>query len=62
MQNANEYRIRATVCRGASKRCKRPNLYLLDLADHYDRLAADIETQFAGSKPAAAGIQPEERK
>jgi hypothetical protein len=51
MRNATDYRNQAAACRRAAKLTKRPALYLLDLAEHYDRLAARLEVRFAGDKP-----------
>jgi hypothetical protein len=56
MIEAEEYRRRAATCRSAACLTTRPSLYLLDLAAHYDSLAAAIEAGNPLNKPSAAVV------
>jgi hypothetical protein len=58
MRNATSYRNQAAACRKAAKLGRRSSRYLLDLAEHYERLAAQMEAQFAGDKPGAEKNRP----
>ena len=55
MQNATDYRSLAAACRRAADMSKRRVPYLANLAEHYDRLAAQLDAQFSGDKPGAVG-------
>jgi hypothetical protein len=41
----------AAACRRASTHGNRPSLYLIDMAERYEREAADLEIAYAGDKP-----------
>jgi hypothetical protein len=53
MQSANDYRDQAAACRRASNRGRRPTLYLLDLAEHYEFLATSLDARFCGAGSVA---------
>jgi hypothetical protein len=54
MFDAAYFRQKAADCRRAAHLGKRqPTPYLLDLAEEYDRQAAQHEARFAGDKPGA---------
>jgi hypothetical protein len=61
MVSATDYRELAAACRRAARLSGRPNTYLRDLAEHYEQLAAELETQFAGDKPGASGTNDWEK-
>ena len=62
MPSAFDYRNRAARCRKAANLARRPSPYLLNMAEHYDRLAALTETQFAADKPGMVNTRGTEKE
>jgi hypothetical protein len=48
-------RQQAAAFRRAASHGKAPNLYLLDMAEQYERQAAELEAAYAGNKPRMIG-------
>ena len=57
MTNATDYRNQAAACRKASSLGRRPALYLLNLAEHYDRQAARLDARFRLGQAGAGGTR-----
>ena len=62
MPNATDYRNQAARCRKAANLASRPTPYLLNMAEHCDRLATQLETQFAGDKPGIVNTSGTEKE